>query len=108
MNLISFLKQDKDCDAFLKSLKRIISKGSNKRGVLFIGINPKDGKIIIYKGYIIDSLDYLGSIVSRVHYQALIDLMNSFGIKPADESSIPEVFKNKDDYIFYILNTENQ
>ena len=108
MNLISLLKQDKDCGAFLKSLNRIISKGSNKRGLLFIGINPKEGKIIVYKGFIIDSLDFLGSVISKVHYQALIDLMESLNIKPADEFSIPEIFRNKEDYIFYILNSENQ
>lgn len=108
MFLTNFLKQNKDCNTFLKSLKRIISKGSNKKGILFIGVNPKDGKIIIYKGMILSNTDFLGSIVSKDYYQVIIDIMNSLNIKPAEESSIPEFFISKENYIFYILNDYNQ
>ncbi len=108
MRLISFVKQDKDCAAFLQSLKRIISKGSNKKGVLFIEIKPKFGKITIYKGFIADNLACLGSIISKAQYQLIIDIMDSLSIRQADESVLPDIFQNKRDCIYYILNSIDQ
>ena len=108
MLISSFLKQDKKCGAFLKSLKRIISKGSNKKGTLFIGISETTGKIIIHKGFIVGSLEYLGTITSKAHYKDLITMLEGFHFYPADESNIPEEFSNMKGFIFYVLSTTDQ
>ena len=106
--LVVFCVKQKKANAFLKNLKRIISKGSNKKGVLFIDIVPQEGKISLYKGFVINGLMHLGTVTSKNHYKDLINIFNSLNITPSDESNVPEIFKNKEDHIYYILNSNDQ
>lgn len=103
-----FLKPNNNYDAFLRSIRRIISKGSNNKGALLIGLDFKNGKIVIYKDTIIGEPDLLGYLISPDYIYDFKAMIESYGIVPADETNLPDVFLTKEDFSFYIITIKNQ
>ena len=106
-SLTTFIKTDPKFYSFFKKISRIISKNAKKKGLLFLGINFKNGNIVLYKGLLLNDLSYLGTVNSDYHAEDLQIFLQTIGVNPAEETMLPESFVNSP-FIFYILNEEKQ
>ena len=107
MTINVFIKNSPILSPFFKKLERKIMKASNIKGLLFIGIDFKTGKIILYKGYHFDDIHRLGIISSKEHCYDLKLFLETIDVKEADESMLPDNFLEMP-YTFFILNSEKQ
>ena len=105
--LATIIKNDPNFYSFFKKISRIISKNEKKKGLLFIGINFKNGNIVLYKGLLLDQLSYLGTVNSDYHAEDLQIFLQTIGVEAAEETMLPEAFI-KSPFTFYILNEEKQ
>ena len=107
LNLANIVKNNKNPNSFFNTLSHKISKASNKRGLLIIGIDNIKGKVILFKGYIRDQIQCLGTITTKYGCIDLELYLKSIDVLPTDETLLPDMFLNMP-YTFYILNSEKQ
>ncbi len=107
MSIRAFIKKNPVLDPFFKKIERKITKASSIRGLLFIGINSDTGKIILYKGYLLTQMHYLGTITDKAHCEDLRIFLYNIGVPVAEETVLPDIFLNMP-FSFYILNAEQQ